>query len=279
MGPGRVIVTLAVLAWSLAPMGNASAQGADSGADLQSAPRVQAALDRTDRRIEMARTLVAGGKDPALIEAADLQAQARALWDKASGSAGERRPESARQAVALSLEARQRADQVIARAQGLPDPERVSSQVDRTREVLENARARMVECTRVRARVLIETANGMQTRAETAVAESRYLAALQLTLGARERALRALQMCSIEDDPNETAERALQRTDLILSRARASIGPGSLPRAQRLLARAESIQEEARRQLHVGNIRASLEQTQVARGQALRLIRRSGGMR
>ena len=277
MRPGRAIVMLVVLAWSLAPLGSARAQGTDSGSVLQRAPRVQAALDRTDRRIELARSLVGGAKDPALGGAADLQAQARALWDKASGSAAEPRPESLRQIMALSLEARQRADQVIARAQGLPDPERVSSQVDRTREVLGNARARMVECTRVRARVLIETADGMQARAEAAVAESRYLAALQLTLGARERALRALQVCSIEDDPQETAERALERTDLILSRARASIGPGSLPRLQRLLARAESSQEEARRQLHAGKIRASLEQTQAARGQALRSIRLSGG--
>ena len=179
--------------------------------------------------------------------------------------------------MALSLEARQRADQIISHAQGMPDPERVSSQVDRTGEVLATARTRMAACIRVRARMLIETADAMQTRAETAVAESRYLAALQLTLGARERAQRAMEICSIQEDPKETVERALQRTDLVLSRARASIGPGSLPRAQRLLARAESGQEEARRQLRDGNIRASLDLTQAARGEALRSIRLSGG--
>jgi hypothetical protein len=226
----------------------------------------------------MARSLVAGGKDPALSEAADLQAQARALWTKASGAPPEPRPETARQAMALSIEARQRADQVIARAQGMPDPERVSSQVDRTRDVLGHARARMAGCTRPRARVLIETADGMQARAEAAVAESRYLAALQLTLGARERAFRALQLCSITEDPRGTAERALQRTDLVLSRARLTIGPSSPPRAQRLFARAQVGQEEARRQLLAGNIRGSLEQTQEARGAALRSIRLSGGI-
>lgn len=274
---GRAIIVLAVVASSFAPAENGNAQSADPGAGPRRAPRVQAALDRTDRRLEAARSLVAGGDDPALREATDLQAQARTIWNQASSSAAQPRPESVQQVMALSLEARQRADQVIARAQGMPDPQRVSSQVDRTREVLVNARSRMVDCTRPRARLLIETADGMQTRAEAAVAESRYLAALQLTLGARERALRALQICSIQDDPKETAERALQRTDLVLSRARASMRPGGLPRAQRLLARAESSQEEAWRQLRAGNIRESLEQTQAARGEALRSIRLSGG--
>jgi len=272
----RAIITLA-LVWLLASLGVARAQAPPPVEGVPDAQRLRMALERTDRRIEMARTLVAGGKDPALAEAIDLQAQARALVDKLPGAA-EPSPETARQVMALSLDARQRADQVIARGQGLPDPERVSTQVDRTRELLADARARIAGCTRARAHVLIETAGGMQTRAETAVAESRYLAALQLTLGARERGQRALQICSLEENPTEAAERALQRTDLVLSRARAAMRPGSLPRAQRLLERAESSQELARSELRAGNIRGSLERTQQARGDALRSIRLSGGI-
>jgi len=271
-------MTLALLFWSLAPLGSAHAQRVAGPAEgLPDAQRLRVVLERTDRRIEMARALAAGGKDPALAEAIDLQAQARALLDKMAGSA-EPAPESARQIMALSLDARQRADQIVARGQGLPDPERVSTQVDRTREVLADARARIAQCARARAHVLIETADGMQTRAEAAVAESRYLAALQLTLGARERALRALQICSLEENPAEAAERALQRTDVVLSRARSAIRSGGLPRAQKLLERAESGQELAWSELRAGNIRASLERTQQARGDALRSIRLSGGI-
>src|SRR5262249_57229176 len=110
----------------------------------------------------------------------------------------------------LKLRARARADSAISIIQGLPDPDRVVSQVERTRDLLDRARDRIEECDSDRAHSLLHVALDMQGRAEAAARDSRYLAALQLTLSARERGLRALRLCNVQDNLQDTAERALR---------------------------------------------------------------------
>ena len=51
----------------------------------------------------------------------------------------------------------------------LPDPDRVLSQVERTRELLERVRDRVEECNRDRAHALMRVAFTMQQRAEAAI--------------------------------------------------------------------------------------------------------------
>ena len=151
------------------------------------------------------------------------------------------------------------------------------SQVQRTRELLDRARERIEDCDRDRVRALLRAAVDMQTRAETATRESRYLAALQLTLSARERGLRALRLCNMEENVQDAAERALQRTDELIARAREMIADSDKNRAKEVLGRAERVQTEGHAQLRAGHSEAAL--TQSARTLTYRAIRLAGGAR
>src|SRR5688572_22115959 len=147
------------------------------------AERVQTALDRTDERIQLAQSLVADA-DHAQAElevsaAVSLQSQAKVAFQQGLGASAEIRLRLFQQAIDLTLRARARADRAISLIQGLPDPERVLSQVERTRELLDRARERIEECNNDRARALLRVALEMQVRAEAAIRDSRYLAALQ----------------------------------------------------------------------------------------------------
>lgn len=245
------------------------------------AERVQTALDRTDERIQLAQSLVAGTDNAQaqfeLDAAVSLQGQARAAFNQGLSASGEIRLRLFQQAIDLTLRARGRADRAISIIQGLPDPERVLSQVERTRELLDRARERIEECDSDRARALLRVAMEMQGRAEAAIRDSRYLAALQLTLSARERALRALRLCNMEENLQEAAERALRRTDEVLARARDAVADHGNERARELLARAERLQGGAHGQLRAGHFAASLRLTQSARTMAYRAIRISTG--
>src|SRR5439155_15736205 len=126
------------------------------------------------------------------------------------------------------------ADRAIAIINGLPDPDRVLSQLERTREMLERARGRIEECNQDRPRALLNAASDMQRRAEDAAHGGHYLAALQLTMGARERVLRALRQCNVANDDQDGAERGLRRTDEVIQRAQERLG-GNPPEKARAL--------------------------------------------
>jgi hypothetical protein len=239
-------------------------------AQEQDRERVQQALDRTDERIELARTLVseAGNPQASLELDASIDLQARAKTEFAAVHL--------RVALELTLRARARADRAIAIIRGLPDPDRVLTQLERTRDLIDRARDRIEECNSDRAHALLRVAAEMQVRAEAAARESRWLAALQLTLSARERALRALRLCNLEENLQESTERALQRTDEVIGRARDRVADHGNEQARNALARAESLQAEAYGQFRVNHFEASLRLTQSARAMAHRAIRLSG---
>ncbi len=245
--------------------------------------RVRFALERTDERIELAQSLVAGSNNAqAQLEvdaAVGLQGQAKSVFSQALAATGDVQLRLLREALDLTFRARAHADRAIAIIQGLPDPERVLAQVERTRELLERARDRIEECDHDRARALLRVAIEMQDRAENAVHESRYLAALQLTLSARERALRALRLCNMEENLQEAADRALRRTDEVLARARDVVGDADSEQARNLLARAERVQDEAHAQFRAEHFEACLRLTQTARNLAHRAIRLAEGHR
>jgi hypothetical protein len=157
--------------------------------------------------------------------------------------------------------------------QGLPDPGRVQDQMQRTREMLERARDRLARCEQPAAREMLRTALDMQSRAEAAYAETRYLAALQLTSSARERALRAQQMCNAGESLEEAVEAALQRTDDRLARAREVVGERGSERARRLLENAEGLQARAKVEAQAQRTRAAMRLTRMAREQAERSLR------
>jgi hypothetical protein len=120
---------------------------------------------------------------------------------------------------------------------------------------------------------MLRTAREMQERAEQAYRETRYLAALQLTMSARERALRAMRLCNASESIEETLAIALQRTDDVLSRAHELVDAGENERAKRLLSNADSLQARAKAEEQAGHLRLALRLTLQAREQASRAIR------
>lgn len=233
--------------------------------------RVQFALDLTDRRIEQAQVLAAGSDneraEAEITVAVDLQARAMEAFNASQ----------LRVALDLTLNARRHADRAIALFKNLPDPDRVSVQLERTRELIDRARDRIEECNSDRARALLRVATEMQGRAESAARDGRYLAALQLTLSARERALRSLRLCNLEDNAHDAAERALRRTREVIDRAREVVAEHGDEAARALLGRAIELQEQAEAQFRLEHFEASLRQTQSARAMAQRAVRLSQG--
>ncbi len=169
---------------------------------------------------------------------------------------------------------------------GLPGRERLRDQWDRTGELLERSGPRVAECRDARARALLRAAVEMQERARRAEEAGRYLGALQMTMGARERCLRALRLCGMEETAQQFTERALRRTDEVLARANEPPGlawrrppgparggpPGPARRGRVLgppvgdaLARAAVLQEEASRAFRDGQYETSLRLTLAAR--------------
>jgi hypothetical protein len=234
--------------------------------------RVRLSMDDADRRVELAETVVSASEDA---QARVELALARDLQGRARVAAGAGQFFLAGQ---LTGQARGHADRAILLGRGLPTRERLRSQWDRTGELLERSGPRIQECGDDRARALLRVALEMQDRARSADEAGRYLGALQLTMGARERCLRALRLCRMEESVAQAAQRALSRTGEVLARAREQLesgAPGDAfpPRVRDALARASALQDDASRQFRAGHHDASLQLTLAAR----RLARRALG--
>jgi len=231
---------------------------------------VQHALERTDMRIEQAEAIVSGSDNelahPQLPAAIDIQARARTAFAATELAISYR----------LTIEARGHADRAIAIIKNLPDPDRVRAQLERTRELLERARERIEECNNDRARSQLRMAFELQARAEEAATNGRYLVALQLTVNARERARNALRLCNMEENMQEAAERAIARTDVILSRAQNALEECSNEAGKETLRRAVDLQSQAKDEFGAEHYRAALNLTLAARRAAYRAVRLCG---
>jgi hypothetical protein len=236
-----------------------------AGDDTRS--RAQEALDATKLRIGIAETFVAQSPELSAQKelSAALQEQARAR--SAFGSA------QYLIAVSTTLGARDHADRAIAMVRSLPDPDHVQEQVERTRDLLERATERIDIRAHPEARATLQVAGKVQQRAEDAMAESRYLAALQLTTSARDRVAKLMRSCNLDESLSDSAARALRRTDLVLSRARESVGSESPPAVRDLLGRAHSTQAQAVTEARLERYESALRLTHGARSLARRAIR------
>lgn len=258
----RVLPLVAVLALA--------AIGFGAPARAQTRDDVLLALERTDDLIARAQEVVGGSDNAQALD--ELSFAIRIQGDARTSFANGRLA----MAYDLTMRARLHADRAIALIKGLPDPDRVLAQLERTRELLDRARERIEECNVDRARSLLRAAVEMQDRAESSAREGRYLAALQLTLSARERAHRALRFCNLDENLNESAERALARTDELIARAREAVRQNDVEGAHRALDRAVEVEAEAWAQFRAGHFEASLRLTQSARTFAHRAIRLAG---
>ena len=236
--------------------------------------RVQFALDMTDRRIEQAQMVLAGaGNDRAQAEldlAISIQAQAKSAF--ASQTLG-----YLDRTVRLTLEARGHADRAIAIVRGLPDPDRVRVQLDRTSEVIDRARQSIEECNNERARGLLRIGIEMQGRAQAAFGDGRFLGALQLTMSARERVLTALRMCNAEENQHDRAEQVLRRTADILLRAQEVVTEHPDEHAREALSRSQQLEDRALDEFRLEHYEASIRLSLAARAAAYRAIRLAGG--
>ncbi len=245
--------------------------GSASSQPPPDAPRVLEAIEATERRIEQAESLA--GDVPAPQVAGEIRV-ARDLQGRARNDYGGGQYAMAGRAT---MDARGHADRAIAILKGLPDPERVELQIERTRDGLDRARERLEGCQEPRVSAMLRVAGDMQNRAETALQESRYLAALQLTMSSRERIRKALRVCQIEESMQESASRALQRTDEGLARASEALEFAEDPIARQGLRRAEATQSEAYSEFRNSRFEPALKLTQAARVGAHRVLRRSSG--
>jgi len=229
--------------------------------------RLQDEIDITDRRIQQAQELLAGAPNLAaqaeVDQAVSLQSLAKEAYAQSRFAAAAR----------ATFDARLHADRAVAILRGLPDPGRVNDQLDRTHEIIDRARDRLSHCDNSAARELLKIAIDMQGRAEGSYAETRYLAALQLTMSARERALRALQLCNAGESLDETVASALQRTDDMLSRVHEHVDSSHHERARQLLANADNQQSRAKTEAQAGHSGVALRFTRMARDQAQRAER------
>lgn len=242
-------------------------------ASAQDRDRVLRALETTDQRIELAAGVVAAVDNPAaeteLTIVREIQARAREAFTR----------DQLEFAMRLTTDALRRADRLIAFLKGLPDPDRVESQLDRTRELIERTRERVEECDLERAQGLVRAAVEMQSRAEEAARTGRHLVALQLTMGARERANRALRLCRMEENLQQAAERALRRTEDLIARVEEQVETAAGGEARQALERAKDLQARAQREFVAGHYEPCLRQTQSARAMAYRAARIAGASR
>lgn len=153
------------------------------------------------------------------------------------------------------------------------DLDRVQGQLDRTREMIDNAAPRMATCNVERAQTLLRTARAMQRRAEDANGSGHPLAALQLTMGARERVERSLRQCNLPVGAGDPAERALRRTDEVIQRAQEAVGERGSGNARELVARAVELQSRAQDEFRGGHAEACARLTLSARALAQRAAR------
>jgi hypothetical protein len=236
--------------------------------------RVQYALDMTDHRIEQAEMVLASvDNDRARAEldlGISIQAQAKSVFGSPVLGYLDR-------TVRLTLEARGHADKSIAIVRGLPDPDRVRVQLERTGEVIDRARQTIEECDNERARALLRIGIEMQARAEAALGEGRFLAALQLTMSARERVLKALRMCNAEENQRDRAEQVLRRTLEIITRAQDIVSERGDEHAREALSRAEQLEDRAVDEFRLEHFEASIRLSLAARAAAYRAIRLAGG--
>jgi uncharacterized protein YciW len=238
--------------------------------------RVQYALDMTDRRIEQAEMLLSSmDNDRARAEldlAISIQAQAKSVFASAGGDL-----RLLQRSISLTLDARAHADRVISIVKGLPDPDRVRVQLERTREVIDRARQAIEECNNERARSLLRIGIEMQGRAETAFGEGRLLAALQLTMSARERVLTALRMCNAQENQRDRGEQVLRRTNEIILRAQDIVAEHQDEHAREALARAQQLEDRALDEFRLEHFEAGIRLSLAARAAAYRAIRLAGG--
>lgn len=233
--------------------------------------RALAQLERTDRILENARTLVSESSSERSREvlrlAENLQAGA---WDQF-------RSGRFVIAAAKTLEARGlaiRAANLAREDTGLRH--RALREIESAEAMLQDAVQDLSEGGQDLGRSLLDEARLQIERARTQLGQQHENAALKLALSAQRLVRQSLGAGGDRARP-EILERQLSRTDVVLDRARNSVLESGDESARSLLDRAQSLQESARSAANEREVALGLARTREARHLASRALRQVVG--
>jgi hypothetical protein len=230
-------------------------------ARAQNAEDVRGAIETTERAIERARAVADRDGDPSAAEhvaqAEQLQDRARRAFD--AGLFGD--------ALRLTRAARERIE-FLATPRPRGSPARVREEMQRTDELIDRL-APLVENTPAPVgRRLLDEAVRLQHEAREALESERHGQAGELTLRARQTALRALRLA--EGPPGRVPERArtmVEQTRALLDDSDWLVGAGE--KAARAYRDARASVEAAAEELQAGRPRQAVRRAQEARGRLL----------
>lgn len=223
--------------------------------------RVRAELERTDEMLRDAGEPVRRSGIAAAVERLDEAGRVQDLaW-------GDWRGNRLRMAVGRTVRARELVRQAVELARF--DPERVRTEVRRTRERMNEAKPAVARANVPRALELWRIAEGEQQTAERSLEAQRWLLALKFTKAARDHALAAWRLVERSASP-ERVERLVERVGALIDRVSPAVRSSGNARAVGLLDRAAGWLIDARAALARRDPLPALKRALAARDLALR---------
>jgi len=178
-----------------------------------------------------------------------------------------------RDAIALSLRARDRAYSALRTAQDATGGEFVLVSIERTDALIGRVALVVRGSASERARRQLDLAVEVQARAKSLAQAGRPRAAMSATLQARDRAFRALRLTDgAIPGATDRARAALERTDDLL---RASADVADVPASQAAFGNAQQLQERGWARLRAGDAARALDLTLKARDELGRALDRA----
>lgn len=144
------------------------------------------------------------------------------------------------------------------------DRDRLAAEIERTDEMLEQAREHLRETTDAKANQLLQQAAALQRRAHEFFEEGRYAIAWNMTNKARDAIRRILGELVDNDEDRALVEQQLERTDEYLNRARQNLSGVDAPGLEMYVEEAARLQDRARELFSENNLRQALQFTRRA---------------
>lgn len=174
-------------------------------------------------------------------------------------------------ALKFTLAAREHGKAAFAAIRGRLGVERVSRELERTDALVEKTRARLAGVVSRRAAEVLNKAVELQRQARQALSNNRPLAALKLTLAARDLLLRAWESGRSDLTP-ELVEQALAENDALIKEWADEIRAGGDTPAAKLLEQGIKRQETARTLFSRKQFKPALAECHAARGLLKRAV-------
>jgi hypothetical protein len=157
-------------------------------------------------------------------------------------------------------------------AQSVDDRDRINNEISITDEIIERAREIVFDSRSQRARVLLASAENMQSQAKKSFQGASFGFSLKLTLEARQKANQSIGVARNETLIEESVMRIAEETVARIIRVREVIVENNLKadRAMRLIDEARNLLEQARANTHELRFQLGLKLAENARDRALK---------